>query len=86
MDSVLYLGLAAIYAVLFLYGCVLLRRDSSPGLRYLLLIVTAGLVWDNAVIGIGKYMGRETCWRGLTLRVSGCMRWPRRCLRSCRST
>lgn len=67
MDSVLYLGLAAIYAVLFLYGCVLLRRDASPGLRYLLLIVTAGLVWDNGVIGIGKYMGEGDLLEGLNV-------------------
>ncbi|GIP06082.1 MULTISPECIES: hypothetical protein [Paenibacillus] len=67
MDSVLYLGLAAIYAVLFLYGCVLMRRDASPGLRYLLLIVTAGLVWDNGVIGIGKYMGEGDLLEGLNV-------------------
>ena len=31
MDSLLYLGLA----VVLLYGCVLLKRDSSPGLQCL---------------------------------------------------
>ncbi|WP_235613196.1 hypothetical protein [Paenibacillus sp. LC231] len=67
MDSVLYLGLAVVYAALLLYGCVLLKRDSSPGLRYLLLIVTAGLVWDNCVIGIGKYIGEGDLLEGLNV-------------------
>lgn len=67
MDSVLYLGLAVVYAALLLYGCVLLKRDSLPGLRYLLLIVTAGLVWDNGVIGIGKYIGEGDLLEGLNV-------------------
>ncbi|GAB6928642.1 hypothetical protein JCM10914A_26250 [Paenibacillus sp. JCM 10914] len=57
MDSVLFLILAAVYMILFAYGFILMKLDSRPGLRYLLLFVTAGLVWDNAIIGAGIFIG-----------------------------
>ncbi|CAM3413541.1 MULTISPECIES: hypothetical protein [Paenibacillus] len=67
MDAVLYLILAALYMALFVYGLVLFKRDPSPGLRYLLLVVTAGLVWDNGVIGLGRWIGEGRLLEQLNL-------------------
>lgn len=57
MDSVLYLIITGLYVVLFGVGIVLWKQDSSRPIRYLLFIVTAALIWDNGIMGIGKWIG-----------------------------
>ncbi|NMO97342.1 hypothetical protein [Paenibacillus lemnae] len=67
MDSILFLILAGLYAVLTVWGIMLYERDSSRGLRYLLFLVTLGLVWDNGLIGAGKWIGEGTFLETLSL-------------------
>ncbi|MFS0726579.1 hypothetical protein [Paenibacillus sp. 1P07SE] len=67
MDSILFLILAALYLVLLGWGIILLMRDAKPGLRYLLLVVTAGLVWDNVLIGLGRWIGEGALLEHLSL-------------------
>lgn len=67
MDSVLFMILAVLYVLLAVWGAVLLKMDDRPGLRYLLLFVTAGLVWDNGLIGLGRGIGAGTLLENLSL-------------------
>lgn len=57
MDSALYLLFAILYAALFAYGMTVWAKDSARGFRYLLLLVTAALLWDNGVLGAGRWIG-----------------------------
>ena len=67
MDSILFLILAGLYILLMVWGLVLLKKDDRPGLRYLLFFVTAGLVWDNALIGLGRWIGEGPLLENLSL-------------------
>lgn len=67
MDSILYIIIAMLYVLLFVWGIVLWKQDNSPGLQYLLLIVTAALVWDNGIMGIGKWVGEGELLEKLNL-------------------
>lgn len=58
MDSVIFIIYAAIYAALVWYGTVLWRKErGGRDWRYLLFLVTAALIWDNAVLGLGFAIG-----------------------------
>lgn len=56
-DTVLFLGLALAYVVLLAWGIAVVRgrRAGVPGA--LPLLVVAGLVYDNAVLGLGRFVG-----------------------------
>ena len=67
MDSIIYLAFAVIYAGLLVWGLRLWASDSKKGMRYLLLLVTAALVWDNSVIGLGRWIGAGDLLEGMSL-------------------
>ena len=67
MDSILYLIITLLYILLFVYGIVLWRKDSSRGPRYLLFLVTAALIWDNGIVGVGKWIGEGELLERLNL-------------------
>ncbi|MCM3595873.1 hypothetical protein M4D55_08780 [Metabacillus idriensis] len=56
MDTILYLIFTLTYILLFAIGIILLRRKASvPGM--ILLLVTLGLMIDNAMIASGTFIG-----------------------------
>ena len=58
MAAALHILYAALYAALAGYGLKLWRAErGGTDWRYLLLIVTAALIWDNAVLGLGSRIG-----------------------------
>ncbi|MFB7249243.1 hypothetical protein [Microbacterium sp. NPDC056234] len=57
MDSILYLGFAAAYLALLVWGVILLGRRGRPVVSDLVLLVVLGLVYDNAILGFGAMIG-----------------------------
>lgn len=57
MDSVLFLGFAAAYLALLIWGIALLVRRRRPVVSDLALLVVLGLVYDNTVLGLGSFIG-----------------------------
>lgn len=57
MDTILFLGFALAYLVLLAWGLVLARRHGWWTPANLPLLVLAALVFDNAVIGLGRFIG-----------------------------
>ncbi|USK26592.1 hypothetical protein [Metabacillus hrfriensis] len=56
MDTILYLIFTLAYFILFGFGFFLIRRNTSiPGI--ILLLVTLGLIIDNAIIASGSLIG-----------------------------
>lgn len=67
MDSILYLIITLLYVMLFVFGIVLWKKDFPRGLRYLLFLVTAALIWDNGIMGVGKWIGEGEVLERLNL-------------------
>ncbi|PYF98270.1 hypothetical protein SAMN05216184_11214 [Georgenia satyanarayanai] len=68
MDTVLFLAYTGIYLVLLAWGLALAvrrRRWWTP--VNVPLLVVAGLVYDNAVLGLGRFIGEGALLEGLNL-------------------
>src|SRR5690606_28225527 len=57
MDTVLFLGFSAAYLVLLAWGIVLVVRRRRVIVSDVALLVFAALVYDNAVLGLGSFVG-----------------------------
>ena len=58
MDSAIHIIYVLLYIVLAGYGYRIWRNDAEKrGWRYWLFLVTAALIWDNAVLGLGASIG-----------------------------
>lgn len=57
MDTVLFLGFSVAYLALLAWGIALMVRRREPILSDLTLLVVGGLVYDNAVLGLGSFVG-----------------------------
>ena len=57
MDTILFLGFALAYLALLVWGVTLARRHGWWSAANLPLLVLAALVFDNAVIGLGRFIG-----------------------------
>lgn len=57
MDTVLFFGFAAAYALLFIWGITLASRHGWITPANLPLLVVAGLLYDNLAIASGRYLG-----------------------------
>ncbi len=55
--SFLYLFLGFSYLCLFIWGIFLARKSGLLQLTHLLLLVIIGLIYDNLIIAIGKFIG-----------------------------
>lgn len=60
MDVVLFLGFTIAYLALFAWALVLVVRRGRPRVSDLALLVLLGLVYDNAVLGLGSFIGEGT--------------------------
>lgn len=68
MDSIIFLAFAVTYAGLLVWGIMLAARTG----RWLTpanipLLVIAALVYDNLIIGIGRWIGEGALLEGLNL-------------------
>lgn len=71
MDTVLFLGFAGAYALLLVWATVLVVRRRKLIISDLTMLVLAALVFDNAVLGLGSFIGE-----GETLKtLSGARYW-----------
>ena len=57
MDSILFLGFAAAYVALLIWGVALLARRRRPVISDLVLLIVLGLVYDNSILGFGTAIG-----------------------------
>lgn len=57
MDTVLFLGFASAYALLLIWGLTLVIRRKRLIVSDLAFLVLAALVFDNAVLGLGSFIG-----------------------------
>lgn len=67
MDTVLFLGFAAAYLALLLWGLWLASRHGWWTAANLPLLVVAALVYDNSVIGVGRFVGEGPLLESLNL-------------------
>lgn len=66
-DTILFAGFAVAYAVLLAWGVTLAVRLGRPTPADLALLVVAGLVYDNSVITLGRFLGEGPLLEGLNL-------------------
>lgn len=67
MDTVIYFSLAGAYIGLFLLGCLHAQRYGWMTAENVLLLVIAALLYDNAILALGKYAGEGSFLRSLNL-------------------
>lgn len=67
MDTVLFLGFAAAYLALLVWGISLAVRHGWWTPANLPLLVLAALVFDNLVIGVGRFIGEGPVLEGINL-------------------
>ncbi|MDO5501664.1 MAG: phospholipid phosphatase [Actinomycetia bacterium] len=67
MDTILFLGFALAYLLLLVWGLALARRHGWWTPANLPLLVLAALVFDNAVIGLGRFIGDGPVLEALNL-------------------
>lgn len=65
MDSIIFLGFCIAYLALLVWGIALVLRRKRFILSDLTLLVVLGLVYDNAVIGLGATIGEGPALEGL---------------------
>ena len=65
MDTILFLGFAAAYLALLVWGVRLAMRNGWWTPANLPLLVVAALVYDNLVLGLGSTIGHGPALEGL---------------------
>lgn len=66
MDTVLFLGFAGAYLALLSWGVALAARNGWWTPANLPLLVVAALVYDNLVLGVGRFVGEGPLLEGLS--------------------
>lgn len=67
LDTVLFAGFALAYLVLLAWGITLLARRGHLFASDVVLLVVAGLIYDNAIITAGRWVGEGTLLESLNL-------------------
>ncbi|GAB3706602.1 hypothetical protein [Mariniluteicoccus flavus] len=67
MDTALFLGFGLAYAALLAWGLMLAARHGWATPANLPLLVLAGLVYDNLLLGAGRWIGAGPALEGLNL-------------------
>lgn len=67
MDTALFLGYALGYATLLAWGWIMTSRRGWWTPANLPMLVVAGLVYDNAIIGVGRWIGEGSTLEALNL-------------------
>lgn len=57
LDTILFFGYFAAYLFLLIWGIQLAARYGWNDLSNVLLLVIIGLVYDNGVLAVGKFIG-----------------------------
>lgn len=57
MNTVIYFLLGVGYLVLLLWGIILAKKQKHFRLSTILLLVIVGLIYDNLIIALGRYIG-----------------------------
>ena len=65
LDTILFLAFAVAYLALLAWGLAVRRRRGRWVPADLALLVVGGLVYDNALLGLGRYVGQGALLEGL---------------------
>lgn len=66
-DTILFAGFALAYAALLAWGLVLVARLGRVVISDVVLLVVAALIYDNAIIVAGRFIGEGPLLEGLNL-------------------
>lgn len=66
IDTLLFFGYFAVYLVLLIWGIRLAKQYGWNTLSNVLLLVIVGLVYDNAVLALGRFIGEGNVLEGLS--------------------
>lgn len=66
IDTLLFFGYFAAYLVLLIWGIRLANQHGWNTLSNMLLLVIVGLVYDNAVLALGRFIGEGNLLEGLS--------------------
>lgn len=67
MDTIIYCLLTFAYLILLAFGCYLAQRHTWADISNVLLLVILALLYDNAVLAIGHYVGEGETLRAMNL-------------------
>lgn len=67
MDTVLFFGFSVAYLALLVWGLMQLSARRRTDAAALPLLVVLGLIYDNAIIGTGRWLGEGPLLEGLSL-------------------
>lgn len=65
-DTLLFFGYFAVYLVLLIWGIRLAKQHGWNTLSNVLLLVIVGLVYDNAVLALARFIGEGNLLEGLS--------------------
>ena len=57
MDTIIYFTLSFAYVILFIWGVRLASQHGWKSVENVLLLVILALIYDNIILGLGKYIG-----------------------------
>ncbi|MUK90541.1 hypothetical protein GMD78_19475 [Ornithinibacillus sp. L9] len=60
MDAFIYISFFAIYICIFIFGIRIAIREQWPIRAYTIFIVIIGLLYDNGILALGRYVGEGT--------------------------
>ena len=66
MDSIIFIGFTIAYIGLFVWGIALAQKHGWRNTANLLLFVIFGLIYDNAILGLGRLIGEGELLEGLS--------------------
>lgn len=66
VDTLLFFGYVVAYSVLLVWGIRLAQTNGWKSLSNVLLLVIAALVYDNAVLALGRFIGEGTLLENLS--------------------
>ncbi len=66
VDSIIFMGFTLAYAGLFAWVVVLAQKNGWSTTANLILFVIFGLIYDNAILGIGRFIGEGELLEGLS--------------------
>lgn len=67
MDTIIYFTLAIAFLILFSWGVILANRQGWWRLENVILLVMLALIYDNGILGLGKFIGEGELLESLNL-------------------
>lgn len=66
VDTLLFIGYVGAYLLLFIFGIQTAQKHGWKTLSNVILLVIAALIYDNAVLALGRFIGEGSLLEGLS--------------------